>query len=125
MLQVVLAAQFLLAVGDDPARADAIDPNIGTKADCQRVGERQQSTLGRRIGFGVGLRHQRASRCDGHDRALATPQRALGRTREEEGSREIGVDDVAPLVERESAQGLTDHDARIGDHGIEPLEARH
>src|SRR5271165_6054380 len=47
MLQMVLAPQFhsLLAPHDNPARAHAIDAHIGSKADGERMCERDEPTL--------------------------------------------------------------------------------
>ena len=106
MLGVVLAAQLGVFAGGDPARADAIDPHVGTEADGERVGQRQQPALGGGIGFGVRLRHQRAGRGDGDDRALGGAQRLLGGAREQECRGQVDVEDPAPVLERQAADRL-------------------
>src|ERR1700686_206040 len=44
MLQLVFAPQslFILTPHDDPARADAVDPHVWSKADGERMGQRDE-----------------------------------------------------------------------------------
>ena len=112
----------LIIFGRDPAGADAIDPHIRAEADRERVGQRHQPALRGGIGFGVGLRHQRAGRGDRDDRAVRLAQRLLGGAGQQERGGQIGVDDAVPFFQRQLAQRLADHDAGIGDDGVKPAE---
>jgi hypothetical protein len=86
------------------------------------VGERDQPAFGGGIRFSVRLRHQRAGRGDGDDGATRGAQRLLGGAGEQIGGGQVGVQDLAPVGERERPQRLPHHDAGIGDEPIEPAE---
>ena len=60
---------------------------------------------------------------DGDDGAAGFAQRLFRGARQQEGGRQIGIDDTVPFGERQPAQRLADHDAGIGDQRIEPAEA--
>lgn len=61
----------------DPSRQDRIDPDVGTKADRQRMGHGADRALCSGIGFRMWLRLQCAGRCHHDDRALASGTIAL------------------------------------------------
>ena len=54
---------------------------------------------------------------------LRFPQRFFGGAGEEECRGQIGVDDAMPFGQRQAANGFADHNAGIGNDGIEPAEA--
>ena len=117
-----LALELGVVAGRDPAGAHAIDPDVGAEADGERVGQREQPALGGRVGFGVGLRHQRPRRGDGDDRALGRAQRPLRRPRQQECRRQVDVEDAPPVLERQPPDRPPDEDAGVGDDGVEPAE---
>ena len=65
-----LLAPASVIAGLDPAGADPIHPHVRAESDGRCVRERHEPALGRRISFGIGLRHQRSDGRDGHNRAL-------------------------------------------------------
>ena len=81
------------------------------RARAARMGEREQSAFARRIGFGVGLRHQCAGRGDGYDRATGFTQRLFRGASQEKCCGPIGVEDAMPFRERQSAERVADYDA--------------
>src|SRR3546814_4328564 len=58
----------------DPAGADSVDPDFRPKADRQSMGQGEQATLSRCIGFGVGFRLRSAGRGQVDDGAIVSTQ---------------------------------------------------
>ncbi len=107
----------------NPPRAHAIGPNVRPKADGERMRQRHQAALGGGMGFDVRLRHQRARRGDGDNRALGGAQRACGGLGQQKRRRQIDVDHVPPILQRKPPDRPADHDAGVANHRIEPAEA--
>ena len=113
-----------MPAGVDPARRDAVDAHVRRQRHGQRMRQRHQPALARRVGQRVGLRHVRARRGDGDDGAARPPEVGGGGLGQQERGGQVGRQHPVPVLERGLGQRRRILPMPgIGDDGIDAAEA--